>query len=87
MNPTPRTQAPPTLSYVVSVEDQLAAPLVGRNGASYTSPAQGRDHAVALIHLLLGCPPEHIDGDGPWQKAIAGGRRTIALHAVDQLFT
>ncbi len=86
MNPTPDNQAPPTLSYVVRVDDQLAQPLVGRSGTSYTSPAQDRDGALALIRLLLGCPPEQIDSDGPWQKAIAGGRRTIALRAVDQLF-
>jgi len=71
----------------VSVEDHVAQTLVGGTGARYTSPAQGRDDAVALIRLLLGCPPEHIHGDGPWQKAIAGGRRTIVLRTVDQLFT
>ena len=62
---------------VVQVVDETNQTLTGRNGVQYTSPPQPREHALALVELLLGHPPtadtEH------WRSPLAGGGRTITL--------
>ncbi len=73
----------PTL-YVVEVNDTCAEPLVGRGhtGCTYASPPQPAGQAIALVRALLGCPQRLLDpAQTPWHCAIAGGQRTISLHA------
>jgi hypothetical protein len=69
--------------YVVEVEDRRDAGLAGHDGASYVSPAQPPDQALALVRILLGrrsaCEIELTEG--PWRLAIAGGSRVIRVHA------
>jgi hypothetical protein len=66
---------------VVVVEESISEALAGRAGCAYVSPAQPREQAMALVALLLGSPnPSHGD---TWTRAIAGGRRVIALHPAD----
>jgi hypothetical protein len=63
---------------VVEVFEQFSHGLTGRTDRRYRSPPQLREHALALAALLLdasGVP----DGDGPWQRAVAGGRRVVSL--------
>lgn len=65
--------------YTVEVEDHVAPGLAGRHHRRvYASPPQGREDALTLAALLLDAGIE-LEGDGPWQKAIAGGRRTVRL--------
>jgi hypothetical protein len=63
---------------IVEVSERFSAGLTGRTDRSYRSPPQLREHAVALAALLLDAPGVP-DGDGPWQRAIAGGRRTVSI--------
>jgi len=71
----------PTL-YVVEVNDTCAEPLVGHTGCTYASPPQPAGQAIALVRALLGCPQRLLDpAQTPWRCAIAGGQRTISLHA------
>ena len=65
--------------YVVHVSDQVDERLTSHHGCSYTSPPQPAATARELVRALSAChePP----GEGPWQLAIAGGRRTITLTA------
>jgi hypothetical protein len=67
-------------SFTVEVQDRFSPGLTGRSDRDYVSPPQARDAALTLAALLLdaGVEPE---GDGPWQRAIAGGRRTVRLRA------
>ena len=62
---------------VVRVIDETNLTLTGRPGVDYTSPPQPREHALALVELLLGHPPAA--DTGQWRSALAGGRRTITL--------
>lgn len=64
--------------YTVEVEDHIAPGLTGRQDRVYASPPQAREEALTLAALLLDAGVE-LDGEGPWQKAIAGGRRTVRL--------
>jgi hypothetical protein len=66
---------------VVVVEESISDALAGHAGRSYVSPAQPRKQAMALVALLLGSP-QPSEG-GTWTRAIAGGRRVIALHPAD----
>ncbi len=68
--------------YVVEVDDRCEPRLTGHGGCSYASPPQPATQALALVRLLLGCPQEELRvAGGPWRCAIAGGKRTIRLHA------
>ena len=62
---------------VVLVVDETNPTLTGRTPLQYTSPAQPREHALALVELLLGHPPTA--DTGQWRSPLAGGRRTITL--------
>jgi hypothetical protein len=64
--------------YRVEVEDRFSPGLTGRHDRVYSSPPQPRDEALTLAALLLDAGPD-LEGDGPWRKAIAGGRRTVRL--------
>lgn len=67
--------------YVLEVEDDCAAALVGHGGCSYASPPQPATQVLALVRILLGCPERELRLDqAPWSCPIAGGRRTIHLH-------
>jgi len=66
--------------FVVSVSDRFSPGLTGRTDRAYESPPQSRDDAVALAALLLDAG-DPLAGDGPWHRALAGGRRTVALRA------
>ncbi len=63
---------------MVVVTDHLMPSLVGRTGVRYVSPAQEEAQARALIGVLIGSPHTPA-GKGPWARAVAGGRRHIAL--------
>lgn len=78
--PAPTDQLELTLGplFVVEVEDRFSAGLTGRHDRRYASPPQPRDAALTLAALLLDAGPD-LDGAGPWQKALAGGRRTVRL--------
>ena len=68
--------------YIVEVDDRCQPQLVGHSGCSYASPPQPAVQALALVRALLGCPQHDLRvGDSPWRSAIAGGNRTIRLHA------
>jgi hypothetical protein len=75
--------APPDQQlYVVEVNDRCQPQLVGHSGCSYASPPQPARQALTLIHALLGCPQHELRVEhSPWRHAIAGGTRTITLHA------
>jgi hypothetical protein len=81
--PPPDQQLSLTLGpvFAVEVEDRFSPGLTGRHDRVYVSPPQSRDDALTLAALLLDAGPD-LDGDGPWRKAIAGGRRTVRLVAV-----
>jgi hypothetical protein len=64
--------------YVVRVHDRVDAEIAGHRGASYASPPQPRDDALALIALLVGATTA-ANGAAVWTRAIAGGQRTITL--------
>ena len=64
--------------FAVEVEDRFSPGLTGRHDRAYTSPPQPRDDALTLAALLLDAGPD-LEGDGPWRRAIAGGRRTVRL--------
>ena len=63
---------------VVEVAERFSPGLTGRSDRSYTSPPQPRERALLLVALLIDAAGP-LDGDGPWQRAIAGGRRTVRL--------
>ncbi|WP_445148514.1 hypothetical protein [Baekduia sp. Peel2402] len=69
-------------SFSVRVEDHFSPGLTGRRDREYVSPPQPRDEALTLAALLLDFGGE-LDGDGPWHRAVAGGRRTVRLLAAD----
>lgn len=67
--------------YIVEVDDECDAQLVGHTGCSYASPPQPAGQAIALVRTLLGCPQRTLTPEqSPWHCAVAGGRRTIRLH-------
>jgi hypothetical protein len=68
-------------TYAVEVEDRFSPGLTGRSDRDYVSPPQPRDAALTLAALLLDAGSQP-DGDGPWRRAIAGGRRTVRLRAM-----
>jgi hypothetical protein len=68
---------------MVEVEDRFSPGLTGRHDRAYASPPQPRDQALTLAALLLDAGPD-LDGDGPWRKAIAGGRRTVRIVSVSE---
>jgi hypothetical protein len=71
--------------YIVEVDDDCAASLVGHGGCSYASPPQPPVQALALVRVLLGCPQRELRvNDAPWHLPIAGGRRTIRLHVANR---
>jgi hypothetical protein len=70
--------------FSVHVQDRFSPGLTGRHDRDYASPPQARDSALTLAALLLDAGPE-LDGDGPWQRALAGGRRTVRLVAAPDI--
>ena len=66
---------------VLEVTERYTAALSGRTDRSYAAPVQPRSEAAVLAALLLDrdAVPE---GDGPWQRAIAGGVRVVSLRQV-----
>jgi len=64
--------------FAVEVQDRFSPGLTGRKDRAYASPPQPRDHALTLAALLLDAGRD-LEGDGPWQRALAGGRRTVRL--------
>jgi hypothetical protein len=67
--------------YVVEVDDHCQEQLAGHDGCAYRSPPQPAAQALALVRALLACPQAHLTVDeGPWRRAITGGRRTVRLH-------
>jgi hypothetical protein len=66
--------------FQVEVADRFTPGLSGRSDRDYVSPPQAHDAALTLAALLLdaAAPPA---GEGPWQRALAGGRRTVRLVA------
>ena len=64
--------------FSVQVDDRFSPGLTGRHDRSYASPPQPRDAALTLAALLLDSGAD-LDGEGPWQRALAGGRRTVRL--------
>jgi hypothetical protein len=79
-SPSPQLELTLGPLFVVEVEERFSPGLTGRSDRSYASPPQPRDDALALASFLLDAvtPPE---GDGPWHRALAGGRRTVRLAA------
>jgi hypothetical protein len=65
-------------SFTVEVDDRFSPGLTGRHDRAYASPPQLRDAALTLAALLLDAGAD-LDGVGPWQRALAGGRRTVRL--------
>ena len=63
---------------VVEVAEQFSPGLTGRTNRAYSSPPQPRERALILAALLIDAAAP-LDGDGPWTRAIAGGRRTGRL--------
>jgi hypothetical protein len=77
-NAEPASPAEGHAGWVVRVRDVVNAELAEHPGADYVSPPQAREHALALVALLLGgAPPPN--GAVTWTHAVAGGRRTISL--------
>jgi hypothetical protein len=68
-------------AYVVEVEERFSPGLTGRHDRTYASPPQPRDAALTLVALLVDSGAD-LTGDGPWQRAVAGGRRTVRLRLV-----
>jgi hypothetical protein len=67
--------------FQVEVADRYTPGLSGRSDRDYVSPPQARAAALTLAAFLLdaaGTVPTP-DGDGPWQRALAGGRRTVRV--------
>ena len=68
--------------YIVEVNDNCVEQLAGHTGCSYASPPQPAVQALALVRVLLDCPQHPLDTtQTPWKRAIAGGQRTVRLHA------
>ena len=65
-------------SFTVEVDDRFSPGLTGRHDRQYRSPPQQHEDALTLAALLLDSGQE-LDGTGPWQRALAGGRRTVRL--------
>ncbi|WP_272474676.1 hypothetical protein [Baekduia alba] len=70
-------------TYAVEVQDRFTPGLTGRSDRFYISPPQTRDAALTLAAMLLDAAGDP-DGDGPWRRALAGGRRTVQLHLLDE---
>jgi hypothetical protein len=68
--------------YHVVVEDKFSPGLTGRHDRRYVSPPQDREDALTLAALLLDSGDD-LEGEGPWQRAIAGGRRTVSLREAE----
>jgi hypothetical protein len=64
--------------FKVEVEDRFSPGLTGRKDRAYASPPQPRDRALTLAALLLDSGGD-LEGDGPWHRALAGGRRVVRL--------
>jgi hypothetical protein len=69
-------------SFAVQVQDRFSPGLTGRQDRAYASPPQPRDDALTLAALLLDAGGD-LHGDGPWHRALAGGRRTVRLISAD----
>ncbi|HYF26513.1 MAG TPA: hypothetical protein VD931_12310 [Baekduia sp.] len=65
----------------VEVRERFAQALTGRADREWCSPPLARADALALVALLLDAPAAPA-GEGPWHRALAGGRRTVRLRPV-----
>jgi hypothetical protein len=65
--------------YVVIVRDRVDERLAGHGCRSYASPPQPREHALALVGVLLAGAARPANGACEWTRPIAGGQRTITL--------
>jgi hypothetical protein len=63
---------------VVEVTERFSAGLTGRSDRAYVSPPQPRERALVLAALLVDAAGP-LEGDGPWQRALAGGRRVVRI--------
>jgi hypothetical protein len=63
---------------VVGVEDAIKPQLTGHAGATYQSPPQAYEQAMALVRVLLG-RTEDGEGKRQWTAPIARGRRVVTL--------
>ena len=64
--------------FIVEVADRFSPGLTGRHDRDYASPPQPRADALALAGFLVDAA-QPLEGDGPWQRALAGGRRVVRL--------
>lgn len=62
----------------VEVVDRFSPVLTGRRDRRYVAPPQPLDAARELAALLVDSGGS-LEGDGPWHRALAGGRRTVRL--------
>jgi hypothetical protein len=67
---------------IVEVAERFSPGLTGRSDRTYSSPPQPRDRALVLAALLVDAAGP-LDGDGPWHRAIAGGRRTVRVRRAE----
>ncbi len=66
---------------IVEVQERFTQALSGRDDRFYSAPPQPRADARLLAALLLD-RGQTLEGDGPWQRAIAGGVRVVVLRDV-----
>lgn len=64
--------------FVVEAEDRFAPGLTERVDRTYASPPQRHEDALALAAMLLDAGAG-LTGTGPWQRALAGGRRIVRV--------
>jgi hypothetical protein len=69
--------------FAVDVADRFSPGLTGRHDRAYSSPPQAREDALTLAALLLDAGAD-LEGEGPWVKALAGGRRTVRLRELPE---
>ena len=68
---------------VVHARDEVNRALANHGGREYTSPPHQRQHALALVALLLGRPVQpHEHEQTSWTRPLAGGHRTITINPV-----
>lgn len=66
--------------FQIEVVDRFTPGLTGRGDRDYLSPPQSQAAALTLAALLLDAADTPA-GEGPWLRALAGGRRTVRMRA------
>jgi hypothetical protein len=64
--------------YVVEVQERFTTPLSGREDRDHAAPPQPLEDARRLAAILLDVP-EAPEGEGPWLRPLAGGRRCVRI--------